>query len=115
MLMALVRLARVSPDCVELTLELPSGFSPEQVEGDSIRVNGELRPKEWSQEPRRKRPSDIFRLFHVVFPRPDVEDLLARGGESVLRVTGALRNGIRMEGICLLPAELLAAKVSRAS
>ena len=115
MLMALVRVARVSPDCIELTLELPSGFTPEQVEGDSVRVNGDLCPREWSQEPRRKRPSDIFRLFHVVFSRPDVEDLLARGGESVLRVTGALRSGIRMEGICLLPAELLAAGVRRDS
>ena len=108
MLMVSVHVARVTEDRVEILLTLPPGFRLEQVDGPSLRANDELPAAQWGEDPKRARPSDLFRGFRASFDRAALEAIIDRRGPgSALTVRGSLRNRARIEGSCALPESLL--------
>src|SRR5262249_39823237 len=83
---------------------LPPGFAIEAVDPASLKLNGRLVPQQCTIDPKRARPSDLFRGFHASFEKDDVDRILQRTGDRALRLNGSLKNGSRIEGWCTLPA-----------
>ena len=115
MLLMGISVLRVTDDEVELAVTLPPGFDIDRIEGESLRVNGELPALRWQCDPRRSRPSDLFRVFRAQFSRPLLSDLVARDGRYGLRVSGRLLGGAHLEGAVQIPSALRAGKPSAAA
>lgn len=106
MLMMGLTVLRLTDEEVELAISLPPGFDIERIDGSSLRVNGETPAKSWLCEPKRSRPSDLFRAFRASFSRSSLENLVARDGRFSLRLTGVLKGGARVEGVLPIPEAL---------
>jgi len=106
MLMMGLTVLRLTNEEVEMAISLPPGFDVERIDGNSLRVNGETPAKSWLCEPKRSRPSDLFRTFRANFCRQSLENLVARDGRFPLRLTGALKGGARVEGVLPIPGAL---------
>lgn len=106
MLLMGITVLRVTDEEVELSMSLPPGFDVERLDGRSLLVNDEVPASGWLCEPKRSRPSDLFRAFRAVFPRERIASLVSRDGGSALRVTGSLLGGARVEGVVAVPEPL---------
>jgi len=76
---------------VRIGLSFPTGFSPDEVVQDSVRVGGDAPPEAVAVKPRRGTLDDIYREFEVFVPSCAFEGPTG----SSLEITGRMRRGLR--------------------
>lgn len=106
MLLMGISVLRVTEDEVEIAVTLPPGFDIDRINGESLRVNGEVPALRWQSDPKRSRPSDLFRAFRAQFARTRLAEVANRNGAHSLKVSGALLGGAHLEGAFPIPEAL---------
>lgn len=91
MILAKARVIDGSNGTVRIGLTFPTGFDPDEVIKDSVRVAGMGAPVAVSVKPRRGTLDDIYREFEVSVPSGTLED--QRDGLN-LEITGRMRRGL---------------------
>jgi hypothetical protein len=108
MILAKARVIEGSNGTVRIGLTFPTGFDPDEVVEDSVRVDGNGSPESVSVRPRRGTVDDIYREFEVSIP---VGALEAGEGGARLEITGRMRRGLTFTAsVPRRPAAAAAAK-----
>ena len=92
MILAKARVIEGRDGRVRIGLSFPTGFDPDEVVKDSIRVGGDAEPEAVAVKPRRGTLDDIYREFEVFVPSGALE---SSADGSVLQITGRMRRGLR--------------------
>ena len=106
MLLMGLTVQQITDDAVEVGITLPPGFDIDRIDGGSLRMNGQVPAQHWASDPKRSRPSDLFRTFRARFSRAHLEQLIARDGRFSLRLSGVLLGGAHVEGVLPIPEAL---------
>jgi len=88
MILAKARIIEGCHGTTRIGLSFPTGFDPDEVVRDSVRVGGDD-PEEVSVKPRRGTLDDIYREFEVSIPSRTLE-----GNGSQVEITGRMRRGL---------------------
>jgi hypothetical protein len=91
MILAKARVIEGSNGTVRIGLTFPTGFDPDEVIKDSVRVAGVDAPVAVSVKPRRGILDDMYREFEVSVPSNTLED---RGAGASLEITGRMKRGL---------------------
>jgi|SRR5262249_3918752 len=91
MILAKARIIEGSNGTVRIGLSFPTGFDPDEVDKDSVRVEGMGAPQAVRVKPRRGTLDDIYREFEVSIPTSKLEG--ETEGAS-LEITGRMRRGL---------------------
>ena len=91
MILAKARIIDGSNGTVRIGLSFPTGFDPDEVVRESVRVDGLGAPEAVRVKPRRGTLDDIYREFEVSIPSSTLEG----GTEGAsLEITGRMRRGL---------------------
>ena len=90
MILAKARVIEGTSGKVRIGLTFPTGFDPDEVIKDSVRVDGTAAPDAVSVRPRRGTLDDIYREFEVSIP---AQALVSRNGDN-LEITGRMKRGL---------------------
>ena len=99
MILAKARVIEGSNGTVRVGLTFPTGFDPDEVVKDSVRVNGGA-PEAVSVRPRRGTYQDIYREFEVAIPRQS----LGEDEGALVEISGRMRRGLTFTATVSLPA-----------
>jgi len=107
MILAKARVIDGRNGTVRIGLTFPTGFDPDEVIKESVRVDGQDAPEEVSVKPRRGNLNDIYREFELSIPKRTYE---GSPDAASLEITGRMRRGLKFSAI-LPRVAALAAKI----
>ena len=91
MILAKARVIDGSNGTVRIGLTFPTGFDPDEVVKDSVRVNGMSAPESVSVRPRRGTLDDIYREFEVFIASRELE---GSSEARAVEISGRMRRGL---------------------
>lgn len=85
-----------SKGTIRVGLTFPTGFDPDEVIKDSVRVNGDAPPEAVSVRPRRGTLNDIYREFEV--------SIAGTAADADVQISGRLKRGLTFTATVPRPA-----------